>query len=333
MRRALASFVLLVCSLCHAEAPVRGVSLGLFSEDPGWSYAPLLDEITALHATDVALVVPLYQEDVAATVVGYHPRYSPPLASIRRTIREAHARHLRVLIFPIVRLVRTLGANEWRGTLRPSDRAAWMASYGTRVLELADLARLEHAESLSIGSEMSTLDVDRAAWAPLVARVRARYPGPLTYSGNWDHFEEVALYELVDVAGVCAYFPLTDHVGAPLPSLDALQRAWALPRARLEALAQKVHRRVVVTELGYRSQPNALFEPYDEGARAPVDALALEAQRLGFASYAAAFSPRPAWLAGEFVWNWYGRGGPGSRSYTPRGKPAESTVGTLLERR
>ncbi|MEO6951500.1 MAG: hypothetical protein ABI321_06795 [Polyangia bacterium] len=332
MRRALASLLLLSCALASADEHVRGVSLGLFSEDGGWSYAPLLDEVAALHATDVALVVPLYQQDVESTTVGYHPRFSPPLSAIRRTIGEARARHLRVLLFPIVRLVETHGPNEWRGTLRARDRAAWMASYGARLLELANLARVEHVDSLSIGSELSTMDVDHAAWAPLVEKVRIAFKGPLTYSGNWDHFEQVTLYDLVDVAGVCAYFPLTDHDGAPLPTLDALRVAWTDPAARLAALSARVERPIVVTELGYRSQPNALHEPYDEGAHVPVDALGLEAQRLGFASYTAAFSPRPSWLVGEYVWNWYGWGGAGSRSYTPRGKPAATVVERLLTR-
>jgi len=30
------------------------------------------------------------------------------------------------------------------------------------------------------------------------------------------------------------------------------------------------------------------------------------------------------------VWNWYGYGGPGTTSYTPRGKPAATTVRQLL---
>ena len=94
MSRARTVFLVAVLGLAtQAEAgpsPLRrGVSLGLFSEDAGWSYAPLLDEIAKLGATEVELVVPLYQDDVAAVEVGYHPRYSPPLASVRRTIKEA----------------------------------------------------------------------------------------------------------------------------------------------------------------------------------------------------------------------------------------------------
>ncbi len=331
----MSSSLLLLClaSGVAGAAPRRGVSLGLFSEDAGWSYAPLLDEIRALGASDVELVVPIYQADVGATTLGYHPRFSPPREVVRRTIREARQRGLAVLLFPIVRLVEQAQPDEWRGTLRPRDRRAWFTSYGARLLELADLAQAEHVALFSIGSELSTLDEDRAPWAALVAQVRARYRGPLIYSGNWDHFERVGIYDLVDRVGVCAYFPLVPTAVAPTPSIEMLARAWQGPGARLAALGARVGRPVVLTELGYRSQAGALAEPWDEGSARPVDALALETQRLGFAGFRAAMSPIPRWLDGYYVWNWYGWGGPRSRGYTPRGKPAQAEVERLLRAR
>jgi hypothetical protein len=336
MRRALvlpcALLFAIGASICEAapERLRRGVSLGLFSEDAGWSYAPMLDEIAKLGATDVQLVVPLYQEDVAATRVGYHPRYSPPLETVRRTVREARARGLQVMLFPIVRLVTTHGPNEWRGTLKPADPSAWFASYGDRLEELARLAAREHVAALAVGSELSTLDGDRAAWAVLVARVRAKYHGALVYSANWDHFEAVGLWSLVDHIGVCAYFPLVPLRGLPLPAVETVRDHWRLHQAKLAALSAREHRPILLTELGYRSQPDALAEPWDEGAQLPVDARALEAQRIGYAAFASAFSPPPAWLAGYYVWNWYGWGGTSSRGYTPRGKPAAAAVESLL---
>ena len=326
--------VLALATHAHAEPNKlrRGVSLGLFSEDAGWSYAPLLDEIAKLGATDVELVVPLYQEDVAAVEVGYHPRFSPPLETVRRTIKQAHARGLKVLVFPILRMARTHAPGEWRGTLRPRDRAAWFASYTVRLAELASLAEAEHVRALAIGSELSTLDVDRAPWVPLVAAVRARYHGELVYSANWDHFEAVSLWALVDQIGVCAYFPIAQRLGAPPTDAD-LVAAWAAPRERLAALSAGLSRPVLLTELGYRSQPGALAAPWDEGASVPADAAAHEAQRRAYAAFRAAFAVDSPWLAGYYVWNWYGWGGAGSRSYTPRGKPAQHEVEQLLRAR
>ena len=78
------------------------------------------------------------------------------------------------------------------------------------MLRLAQLAARERVEVLSIGSEQSTLDVAplHARWARLVSTLQRHYHGLLTYSGNWDHYANVGLYDLVDLVGMCAYFPL-----------------------------------------------------------------------------------------------------------------------------
>ena len=58
----------------------------------------------------------------------------------------------------------------------------------------------------------------------LVRDVRRLFPGRLTYSGNWDHYQKVGLYDLVDSMGVCGYFSLARRGGAtPQP---ALTQAW-----------------------------------------------------------------------------------------------------------
>src|SRR5262245_59749855 len=64
----------------HAHPKQRGVSLGLFAEDVSFDYTPLLTEIAALGATSVRLVVPIYQEHAASTVLSLHTRFSPGLA-------------------------------------------------------------------------------------------------------------------------------------------------------------------------------------------------------------------------------------------------------------
>lgn len=299
----------------------RGVALGLFAEDPGWSYRPLLDEIKALGADHVELVVAWYQEDASSTEIGEHPRFTAPLSAVRQAMRDARAAGLGVVLFPIVRLTNPRGADEWRGTLHPRDRAAWFASYGARLAELAKLASSEHAAALSIGSELSTLDGenDRDAWRAVIARVKKRFAGPLLYSGNWDHFERVAVYEQVDLAGVCAYFALAERDGAA--DDETLTRGWRDGRARLERFSKIVAKPLVLTEVGYRSVKGAAAAPWDEGGGGIVD---LDEQRRCYAAFRRIWSD--ASLAGVFFWNWYGWGGPTSRSYTPRNKPASDEI-------
>lgn len=300
----------------------KGIALGLFSEDAGWSYRSLLEEIAALGADHVELVVPWYVHDAASTEVYEHPRFSPPLSTVARTIREAHRASLRVLLFPIVRLEVQRRPDEWRGTYRPARSAAFFASYERKLLELARLAEQEQVALLSVGSEMSKLDVDRAPWARLIARVRSVYHGRLTYSGNWDHYRQVALYDLVDQMGVCAYFPLASR-GRPVTPEDFAGR-WQELRRELEEWAQKLGRPLLITEIGYLSQKGAAAWPWDEGAVQPID---LGEQERCYRAFADAWCERPSSsLVGVYFWNWYGWGGERSRGYTPRGKPAEDEI-------
>ncbi len=300
-------------------APARGVALGLFAEDPGWSYRPLLDEIAATGADHVELVVAWYLADARAVEVHDHPRFSAPADAIERAVADAHAAGLKVLLFPILRLERQDSPDDWRGTLRPRDRAALFASYRRALVALGRLAEKDRVELLSIGSELSTLDGDRAGWPELVADLRAVYRGRLTYSGNWDHFRKVAIYDLVDEVGVCGYFPLARE-GDPAGDED-LVRAWRDLRAELGRFAAAAGKPLLLTEVGYLSQRGSAAWPWDEGATKPVD---LDEQRRCYQAF------RRVWAAadygGVFFWNWYGWGGAGSRGYTPRGKPAAEEI-------
>jgi hypothetical protein len=321
-----------------APAPQRGVSLGLFSEDPGWSYRPLLDEIAATGADHVELVIAWYLEDVHACSIHGHPRYTAPPAVIEQAIRDAHAAGLRVFLFPIIRLESARNADEWRGTLAPTDRDALFASYTRAMLRLARLAQRTRVELLSVGSELSSLDGERAPWEKLVAAVRAVYRGPLTYSANWDHFRRVAIYDLLDYAGLCGYFALAPAPAkasqrpgptpAPPTSEAELARAWRNLRAQLERFRERVGRPLLFTEVGYLSQRGAAAWPWAEGAREPVD---LDEQRRCYRAFRSAWQDAlPSLLAGLYFWNWYGWGGPSSRGYSPRGKPAADEIRALF---
>lgn len=315
----------------QSQSPVarqRGVALGLFAEDVSFDYGPLLDEIAALGASHVALIVPFYQEHGASVALALHTRLSPSLEATAEAIRAARRRGLEVTLFPIVRLLHPR-PGEWRGTLAPADREAWFASYGDLLGDHAALAQALGATRLVIGSELSTLDGERARWAALIERLRALFGGPLLYSANWDHFREAPLLDQVDEAGVVAYFELREkEPGKPSPSdVPALERRWRVLRTELEAWrARRPDQPFVFTEVGYRSRAGASATPWDETPGGTVD---LDEQRRAFEAFRLAWQGSSS-LAGYYVWNWYGYGGDRSLGYTPRGKPAAAEIERLL---
>ena len=300
------------------------MALGLFAEDVSFSYAPLLAEIVALGATHVALVVPLYQTDGTSVELRLDTRFSPTLETIAETARAAKRDGLEVTIFPIVRLSAPR-AGEWRGTLAPRDRDAWFQSYGDKLGDLAGVAATTGAKRLVVGSELSTLDGDLDLWRPVIDKVRAVFGGKLVYSANWDHYKKAALFDLVDEEGISGYFNLRDPKD---PDDDATAEAgWRRVRQEIEAWRSGRSAPFIFTELGYRSRAGATAAPWDEGPGGKPD---LDEQRRGFAAFRRAWTGSAA-LDGVYIWNWYGYGGPGTTSYTPRGKPAETEVRALLE--
>lgn len=297
----------------------RGVALGLYSEDPNWSYADMLDEMRAAGTSHVAIVVPWYMKTKRDVEIHAHPRFTVPMRTVRRTIADARARGMEIFLFPILRLEDTSGG-AWRGVLAPRDLDAFFASYTEYILRFATLAEELGVPLLAVGSELSSLEAEEARWRKVIAAVRAVYRGRLVYSANWDHYESVPFLDALDFAGVTGYFELA-RPGED-PSVEDLVHAWRDVYFRLMRWQSRVGRPLVLTEVGYLSQKDTAAWPWKEGAD---EALDLEIQRRCYEAFFRVWNGEPR-LAGSYLWNWFGWGGPTSKEYTPRGKPAAAEV-------
>ncbi|MCB9547841.1 MAG: hypothetical protein H6706_18630 [Myxococcales bacterium] len=324
------SLTLLGAALVLAMPPVRpidGIALSPHYENPaeGLTFDQMVDEIAAEGASHLSVVVQWAQPDVTATTLAPHPKESQPDRVIRRLIRRAHGRGLKVMVFPII-WVEAREVGEWRGTLAPVSPEAWWRSYGAFILHYARLAAEERAEVFSVGSELASMEADEAHWRALIADVRGVFGGQLLYSANWDHYVDVPFWDALDFVGLTAYYTLTDSHD---PSEADLTAAWQRIRGDIMPFIEKVGRPLVFTELGYVSQDGVASAPWDYTRERPVD---LEEQRRCFAAFAAAWQDEPA-LGGVFFWNWWGPGGPTDRWYTLKGKPALEVVRAWLRAR
>jgi hypothetical protein len=312
-------------AVATSKPPVqRGVALGLYSEDPGWSYVDMLDEMAAVGASHVAIVVPYYMKDNKSFAIYRHPRLSVPMPTVERTIGDARARGLDVFLFPILRLEDESGGN-WRGNLQPADVDAFYASYEAYILAFAELAERLSVPLLSVGSELASMDVDTPRWRKIIAAVRRVYHGALTYSANWDHYDEVAFFDALDYAGVTGYFELSEKAKAleEDPPIETLVHSWREVHRRLMRWQHRIGKPILITEVGYLSQRGAAARPWNEGAN---EALDLDLQRRCYEAFRRVWDGEDR-LAGAYFWNWFGWGGPTSKEYTPRAKPAAREVG------
>lgn len=100
--------------------------------------------------------------------------------------------------------------------------------------------------------------------------------------------------------------------------------AWRPLVEQLDALSRETGRKIVFTELGYRSARFGAWKHWEVAEDAPAD------PRLQAAAYEAFFEavwPEP-WC-GVYRWKWFshlGHSGPASNDFEFEGKPAERVV-------
>lgn len=305
---------------------IAGVALPLHEKQSFRSYAPALREIRALGATWVNLIVATRQDTSSSSWVPLGSDRTPPDWRIVETIREARAEGLEVLVIPIV-LIRNAKPDEWRGVLKPADRGAWWRSYQRHLMHTADLAREGGASALAIGSELLSMENEPAPWRRVALAARARFPGWLTYSANWDHFAKIEFWDALDFASMTAYFTLASDDDA---TLTEVKSGWTRALDEVRRLGDVSKLPAVISEVGVPSQTGGLRAPWDYTRNKAVD---LAGQRLGFEAFRDVFVPggKPAQgFGGAFLYDWWGEGGAQSMEYTARGKPAESLWREIL---
>ena len=301
----------------------RGVSLGLFASEKNIEnnmriYATLLDEIVAVGATDVSLVVRWKQDNVKSDAIRPSDDVTTPDELLERVIDAARERGLRIFLLPIIYLDKR-ARGVWRGTIAPKDPDAWWSAYNAFILHYATIAGKHNVELFSVGSELLSMEREDKRWRELIAKVRAIYKGNLTYSANWDHFEVPSFWDALDIAGMTAYQELTDK---PNPTVDELNPGWRALRARLDSWSKRIGRDYIFTEIGFPSHREGAAHPWDYTSQSiPAHELQARCFRSMFETW-----HQEEKLGGLYVWNWFGFRSPEDRGYTPRGKPSEEVL-------
>lgn len=277
----------------------------------------VLGEIAGVGGGWVQIVPTWYAQTRSATRIAPTTK-GPTDQDLRFAIDAAHARGLKVLLKPHVD---TLDGTD-RSRLTPSDVGAWFASYTAFITHFAQLAQATDVEELAVGTELDSMSADRAQWAGVIAGVRARYEGPLVYAANDDAYTRVAFWDLVDLVGIDAYWPLSAR---PTTDVAALERALRPQRDRLAAFATLVHRPILFTEAGFASQRGSTTDPSSQTLSTVP---APDEQAAGYEALLATFGGEP-WWAGVFWWVWVDvpqEGLPAALDYSVRGKPAEDVL-------
>ncbi len=221
-------------------------------------------------------------------------------------VKAAHQQGLQVFFVP---LIQVREPNGWSGNIyfqNVQQTTEWFNSYWTVLRPYVQAAAANHVEQMAIATECEGLQNETSnLWTNLIANIRAAYPYRLTYDMNWTSLDKPVpdWFSSPDLAtlGVTTFIPLSD-----LPQkVDPLQMPllWQQKvKSRLDALAVKVKKHVLISELGFRSSTDNLYQPWVTQTDAPFDA-----QQQSAAYEAALASLRgDSQIAGVFIWSWDG---------------------------
>jgi hypothetical protein len=297
-----------------------------------YGYSSATDSRRALAATGAGwsgLLTTWYMERASSNEIRPVSNRSNDDDVVRRAIAELHGLGLKIMLKPHV----DVEDGTWRAQITPTDASRWFESYAAFLDHYVTIAVEGRVEMLVIGTELASLSGARYAgdWATLIARIRARYTGLLTYAANGvepaDEFTSVSFWPALDLLGVDVYTPLTDKANPTRPELET---GWRRNRYGHDMVAafsnlQKAHGKpLVFTEVGYRSGDGANRAPWDWGASLAPDPAE---QADCYAALFAVWSREGAWMKGPFWWAWdVTAPGAGDTGYNPRGKPAEQVL-------
>ena len=231
----------------------------------------------------------------------------------------AYARELNLKV--ILKAMVNCRDGYWRAYIRFFDQdvptepgwAEWFAAWEQHVCLVADMAEENKADLLCIGCEMVGTDSREAEWRALIAQVRGRYHGPITY--NCDKYQEdrVTWWDAVDVISSSGYYPI-----------EALDENFA----RIRRAAEAAGKPFLFMECGCPARENSQHRPNDWRFGEGISA---EAQRIWYEAFIREIGKNP-FVRGTGWWDWPATrlypeyAGADDNGYCTYGKPANLLI-------
>jgi serine/threonine protein kinase len=293
----------------------RAVHINTYLTD-GYSqpaYREALETVKATGASHVVLHPSLVAPTLSSTEL--EPLAdSPTDDNLAAGLDAADAAGLGVILAPTFE-----PGGEYAGVYEPDDPDAFFADYAGRLETWAGIGGDHGVDMFVIGTMFTPLDgaayADR--WVHMLETTREVCSCTVTYAAEGiDRAEELGFWDAADVVAVAGLGPVADE---PTNDPAVLASGWDPARRRLQALAERWDKPVLISELGYESKVNQPAEwAFEATGPASEDAQA--------ALYEAAFRAFAGedWFAGIAWWELRGDGEPPHpRDFSFAGKQAE----------
>ncbi len=286
--------------------------------------------VAATGANSIELSPRIWTQTGTSTSVFADSAKTESNASLAAAIQTAHADGLSVVLKPEISALDGTGS----GSLKPSDVAAFFASYKAEIVHLATLAEQSGVETLALGNEMSSLSgaAYLPYWTDIISTVRSVYHGTLTYAAATDEAAKVSFWSQLDTIGVNTYPPLS---ATTTPTVADLVQAWNSVPANpyyaaafdykspvdfLHSLAEQYGKPVLMTEVGYRSLDGTTINPGSWTASGTAD---VGEQADAYNAFFQVWGTQGgSWFQGAEFWQWDLNNVYSPTGYSPMGKPA-----------
>jgi hypothetical protein len=212
--------------------------------------------------------------------------------------------------------------------------AAFFNNYTQLLVSYAQMCQTYGVAHMEVCYEMDSLALaNPTGFRNLISTIRETFKGTITYGATSWFFNEITFWDACDFIGVHGYFDLVPASQANTSNTDVAAMVAYLsngtqsngrptPIPTLAALSAKYNKRVLITEVGYRSVVGCAYQPYNFSAGGatsqPDQAAAIQAT-------ITAYTSQP-WCAGFFYWAWDTIGETVAQQvndYTPHNKTGE----------
>ena len=273
-----------------------------------------------------------YMRDISIPAVFYGFDPTLDIESISKEIKSLHKNGFTVMLKPHV----WVGGLEfdpenWRNKIdysNPGERASWFHNYEKFILKQAKIAEKNKVEFFVIGTELVKLAKYKKEWIKIIKSVRNVYSGQITYAAEGSNVFKIEFWDDLDFIGIDVYFSLTNK---PNPELKDLEKGWINYEEKLSMLSKKYDKKIIFTEIGYKSVKGTAVKPWEWIGDQEVSQ---QQQAQAFESMFRTFSKKE-YIEGIYIWKYFTDNdsyekGNIKKGFTPYGKIAEGVISSWI---
>ena len=224
--------------------------------------------------------------------------------------------------------------NGWRDEFKFETKEEWdlwFADYSKLTLQYAKVAEAGGADIFCIGTELlDSVKQQPDKWRELILEIKKIYSGKLTYAANWDEeYKAIPFWDALDFIGIQAYYPMKVEGDV---SVESLKKAVKPYLDTLSGVSRRYDKKVIFTELGYRSIENNYKEPWAWPTDLDIFTRVYSEQSQAMA-YEALMSASfgQEWFAGGYIWEYDFNEDDGPQAlqhmnFSPRYKKTEKVI-------